>query len=97
MARTRWMETWASVYDEWSPLTVLVRERVTGRVEAAALLAYRETEHGHEVVAMGHGSVACTRFPSRSERASKLLTKGIKDQLSLIEPWTLHLQQLPGG
>ena len=94
MARTRWMETWASVYGDWEPLTVLVRERATGRVDAAAMLARRQTPEGHEVVAMGHGSVACTRFPSRSERASKLLTKGIKDQLELIEPWTLHLQQL---
>ncbi len=97
MARTRWMETWASVYANWEPLTVLVRERSTGRVDAAALLARRKTPDGYEVVAMGHGSVACTRFPSRSERASKLLTKGIKDQLGMIEPWTLHLQQLEEG
>ncbi len=97
MARTRWMETWASVYDEWEPVTLLVRERATGRVEAAAMLACRSTGDVAEVVAMGHGSVACTRFPSRSERASKLLTKGIKDHLRAYESWTLHLQQLEEG
>ncbi len=97
MARTRWMETWADVYDEWTPMTVLVRERATGQVEAAALLASRHTDDGYEVVAMGHGTVACTRFPSRSERASKLLTKGIKDELAKLGRWTLQFQQLPEG
>ncbi|NND75328.1 MAG: GNAT family N-acetyltransferase [Ilumatobacter sp.] len=98
MARTRWMETWASVYEEWEPMTVLVRERTTGRVEAAALLAHKEDGFGgHDIVAMGHGTIACTRFPSRSERASKLLTKGIKDRLSQFGKWTLHFQQLPEG
>ncbi len=101
MARHRWMETWASVYEEWTPMTVLVRERATGRVEAAALLAYCENSQGghggFDVVAMGHGTVACTRFASRSERASKLLTKGIKDRLNEMGKWTLHFQQLPEG
>jgi diguanylate cyclase len=97
MARTRWMETWADVYDDWSPMVVLVRERVTGQVEAAALLARRQTLGGSEVVSMGHGTVACTRFPSRSERASKLLAKGIKDELAKLGPWTLQFQQLPEG
>ncbi len=98
MARTRWMETWASVYDEWTPMTVVVRERSTGRVEAAALLAYNSNgRDGCDVVAMGHGTVACTRFASRSERASKLLTKGIKDRLNEMGRWTLHFQQLPEG
>ena len=97
MARTRWMETWASVYDEWTPMTVLVRERATGNVEAAALLARRRVDHETQVVSMGHGTVACTRFPSRSERASKLLTKGIKDALDSFGRWTLQFQQLPEG
>jgi CelD/BcsL family acetyltransferase involved in cellulose biosynthesis len=98
MARSRWMETWASVYEEWQPMTVLVRERATGRIEAAALLASRKADQdNHEVVAMGHGTVACTRFASRSERASKLLTKGIKDRLNTMGKWTLHVQQLPEG
>ncbi len=97
MARTRWMETWAEVYDGWEPMTVLVRERASGQVEAAALLARRETDHGVEVVSMGHGTVACTRFPSRSERASKMLTKGIKDELTKLGKWTLQFQQLPEG
>ncbi len=98
MARSRWMKTWASVYDEWTPMTVLVRERATGAVEAAALLAYCANGEGsHDVVAMGHGTVACTRFSSRSERASKLLTKGIKDRLNEMGKWTLHFQQLPEG
>lgn len=97
MARTRWMETWADVYDEWTPMTVLVRERATGQVEAAALLARRDGADGAEVVSMGHGTVACTRFPSRSERASKLLTKGIKDELNTLGKWTLQFQQLPEG
>ncbi|MFK7920123.1 MAG: GNAT family N-acetyltransferase [Ilumatobacter sp.] len=97
MARTRWMETWSEVYDEWQPMTVLVRERSSGQVEAAALLARRDTPDGCEVVSMGHGTVACTRFPSRSERASKLLTKGIKDELEKLGRWTLQFQQLPEG
>ena len=92
------METWASVYDEWTPMTVLVRERATGVVEAAALLAYcADGPDSYDVVAMGHGTVACTRFASRSERASKLLTKGIKDRLNEMGKWTLHFQQLPEG
>ncbi len=97
MARTRWLETWAEVYDEWEPMTVLVRERATGQVEAAALLVKRPTDDGREVVSIGHGTVACTRFASRSERASKLLTKGIKDELDSLGRWTLQFQQLPEG
>ncbi|MEL6893317.1 MAG: EAL domain-containing protein, partial [Actinomycetota bacterium] len=97
MARVRWMETWADVYDEWTPMTVLVRERATGQVEAAAMLAYRHSGDTCEVVSMGYGTIACTRFPSRSERASKLLTKGIKDELNKLGKWTLHFQQLPEG
>lgn len=97
MARTRWLTTWASVYDQWTPMAVLVRERATGRVEAAALLARRETENGSEVVSMGHGTVACTRLPSRSERASRMLTKGIAQQLTELGRWTLNFQQLSEG
>ena len=97
MARTRWMETWATVYDDWNIKTVLVRERNRGRVEAAALLAHRIDGLTTRVVAMGHGTVACTRFPSRTERASKLLAKGIKDVLDDFGAWTLHFQQLPDG
>jgi diguanylate cyclase len=97
MARFRWMETWAEVYDEWQPMTVLVRERASGQIQAAALLARRSGDDSVEVVSMGHGTVACTRFASRSERASKLLTKGIKDELAKIGRWTLQFQQLPEG
>jgi diguanylate cyclase len=97
MARFRWMETWAAVYDDWQPLTVLVRERASGQVQAAALLAKRSGQDCVEVVSMGHGTVACTRFASRSERASKLLTKGIKDELAKLGRWTLQFQQLPEG
>ena len=70
MARTRWMETWASVYEEWQPVTVLVRERATGRVESAALLACQTEGDVAEIVAMGHGSVACTRFPASGSQSS---------------------------
>ena len=94
MARTRWMQTWAAVYEDWEPLVVLVRERMTGTVEAAAMLAQRKAGDHVEVVAMGHGTVACTRFPSRSDRASRLLTKGVKDELDKLGRWTLHLQQM---
>jgi len=97
MARTRWLETWADVYVDWTPMVVVVRERATGRVEAAAMLASRETDGAFDVVAMGHGTVACTRFPSRSERASKVLAKGIKDELGKLGVWKLHFQQLPEG
>ncbi len=97
MARTRWLETWASVYDDWTPKTVLVRERKSGRIEAAALLAHRKDGLSTEVVAMGHGTVACTRFPSRSDRASKVLAKAISDSVDDFGTWKLHVQQLPEG
>lgn len=97
MSRTRWLETWASVYDDWSIKAIVVRERNRGQIEAAAFLASRLDGLTTRVVALGHGTIASTRFPARTERAAKLLAKGIKDVLDDLGAWTVHFQQLPEG
>ena len=75
----------------------MVRERNRGQIEAAAFLASRLDGLTTRVVALGHGTIASTRFPARTERAAKLLAKGIKDVLDDLGAWTVHFQQLPEG
>ena len=65
-ARLRWLQVWASLESTWTPWAVLVRERETGRLSAAALLARRRTDVGFEVVAMGHGPFGATRLAART-------------------------------
>ena len=95
MARIRWVQAWASVYDEWEPLVFATRDRHSGQIEAAALLATRPTNDGVDVVAMGHGAIGQTRFPSRSDRGARLLAKVIVDHLAALPaPWRLDLSQV---
>ena len=94
-ARMRWLQTWADVREDWTPLSIVVRER-GGHVHGAALLAYHDTGSYRQVVAMGHDLMASTRLATRSERAAKALATGIVDQLATVdEPWCLELRQLP--
>jgi|GEM_PF-730056 len=112
MARSRWIETWAETHDEWTPMVVLVRERISGQIEAAALLATRtatrtatETAESAatgtvlvtEVVSMGSGPNGSTQFATRSERAAGLLADGIADELAARGPWSLQLDRLTEG
>jgi len=94
-ARMRWLEVWTMLEASWTPWAVLVRERQTGRLSAAALLARRHTEVGVEVVAMGHGSFGTTRLPAQGSPAAYVLASAIANQLeALVDPWTLTLDNV---
>jgi diguanylate cyclase len=95
MARIRWAQSWMTIHDDWEPLAFVVRNRQSGQLDAAALLATRTTPTGIEVVPMGHGGIGYTSFPSRSDRAARLLAKIIGDHLEQSgKPWTLECCQL---
>ena len=98
MARARWIQTWHRLNPGFEPLAVMVKDRTTGRAEAAALLAKRIVDGQLEVVGMGHGLAGVTRLPARNARAARALAKGIGERLAdKTMPWTLELQQLPEG
>ncbi len=95
-ARMRWLTTWASINTEWTPWPFFVRERSSGRLTAAALLARREIDGHHEIVAMGHGPYAGTRLAARDTRSARALAKSIGDSLAQLgDAWSLELGQLP--
>ena len=95
-ARLRWLHVWSTLETSWTPWAVLVRERESGRLSAAALLARRRTEAGHEVVAMGHGPFGTTRFAAREGASAHLLAQAVTHQLTALPgPWTLTLDNLP--
>ena len=95
MGRIRWAEQWTQIYDEWQPLVIAVRDRQTGRMDAAALLAARASDDGVDIVAMGQGTHGVTSMASRDDRSSRVLAKAISDHLdSLALPWRLDLSQL---
>jgi len=93
--RLRWLDTWASLAPDWSPWTVAVRDRESGKLGAGALLARRQTDDHVEVVAMGHGPFGAARLPARDRQSALHLAKAIAAQLS-TEPgsWTLSLDNL---
>jgi diguanylate cyclase len=95
MARIRWAQSWMNVHDDWEPLAFIVRNRQSGQLDGAALLATRKTAMGIEVVPMGHGGIGYTSFPSRTERSARLLAKIIGEHLDQSgQPWTLECCQL---
>jgi diguanylate cyclase len=95
MARIRWAQSWMHVHEDCEPLAFVVRNRASGQLDAAALLATRNTAAGLEVVPMGHGAIGYSCFPSRSERSSRMLAKIIGDYLDQTkQPWTLECCQL---
>jgi hypothetical protein len=94
-ARLRWLEVWSTVEPGWTPWAVLVRERESGRLKAAALLARRHGEAGCEVVAMGHGPFGVTRLAAQGSPAAYALARAIVDQLdTLSDDWTLTLDNV---
>ena len=97
-ARTRWLSSWAALSPEWTPWPILVRDRATGRLAAAALLARREVDGMLDVVAMGHGPYANTRLPARNDRAARTLAKAIAESLQATGlDWCMEINQLPEG
>ena len=97
-ARLRWLEVWSMVESGWTPWAVLVRERESGRLKAAALLARRHGEAGCEVVAMGHGPFGVTRLAAQGSPAAYVLARAIVDQLdALSDDWTLNLDNVDTG
>ncbi|MBI3257373.1 MAG: GNAT family N-acetyltransferase, partial [Actinobacteria bacterium] len=97
MARSRWLTSWAEAHNTWEPLGIVVRDRTSARIDAAALLAQRFRPDGLEVVGLGHGS-SCTRLPGRDERATRALAEAIGDVLeSIPSRWRMELEQLPQG
>ncbi|HEY4608865.1 MAG TPA: GNAT family N-acetyltransferase, partial [Ilumatobacteraceae bacterium] len=97
-ARMRWLEVWAMLEASWTPWAVVVRERETGRLTGAALLAKRHTDAGHEVVSMGHGPFGTTRFAAQGSPAAYVLAMAVASQIdSLPGHWTLTLDNLQPG
>ena len=94
-ARLRWLQVWSSLESSWTPWAVLVRDRQSGRLTAAALLARRRTTDGHEIVAMGHGPFGTTRLAAADLISANVLARAIADELAgLHEPWTMTLDNL---
>ena len=94
-ARLRWLQVWSALETTWTPMAVLVRERESGRLSAAALLARRRAGDGHEIVAMGHGPFGTARFPARNGLAAQVLAHAATDVITaLVGPWTLTLDNL---
>ena len=94
-ARLRWLQAWASLETSWTPWAVLVRERESGRLSAAALLARRQVGDGHEVVAMGHGPFGNTCLAARDLLSAHVLARAVMDQMAALQgPWTLTLDNL---
>jgi diguanylate cyclase len=94
-ARMRWLHVWSLLEPSWTPWAVVVRDRETGRLSAAALLARRQIGEGHEVVAMGHGPFEATRFAARDQLSAEVLARAVADQIAaLSNPWTLTLDNL---
>jgi hypothetical protein len=74
---------------------VLVRDRESGRLSGAALLARRQDSDGHEVVAMGHGPFGATRFAARDLLSAHMLARAVAEQMAALpDPWTLTLDNL---
>ena len=94
-ARLRWLQVWSSLEPSWTPWGVLVRERHSSRLTAAALLARRRTTDGHEIVAMGYGPFGTTRLAAADLFSADVLARAIADHLATLqEPWTLTLDNL---
>ena len=94
-ARLRWLQVWSSLESSWTPWAVLVRDRLSGRLTAAAMLARRETTEGHEIVAMGHGPFGTARLAAADLLSANVLAQAIADQLATLRgPWTLTLDNL---
>ena len=94
-ARLRWLQVWSSLESSWTPWAVLVRDRQSGRLTAAALLARRRTTDGHQVVAMGHGPFGTTRLAAADLISANLLAQAIADQLAALPgAWSFALDNL---
>ena len=94
-SRLRWLQAWSSLETSWTPWAVLVRERESGRLNAAALLARRQVCEYHEVVAMGHGPFGSTRLAARDLLSAHVLARAIAAQIAALHgPWTLKLDNL---
>jgi diguanylate cyclase (GGDEF)-like protein len=94
-ARLRWLQVWSSLETSWKPWAVVVRERESGRLAAAALLAGRRVRNGHEVVTMGHGPFGTTRLAARDRHSAQVLACAVAEQIATLpHPWTLTLDKL---
>lgn len=98
MARRRWLGIWADVYNEWEPLSVVVRNRRRRTIDAAGFLAQFQGPDGLHVVGLGHNSSGCTRLPGNDPLATAALVEGISEILAgLPSPWRLEVEQLPSA
>ncbi|MEP7201076.1 MAG: GNAT family N-acetyltransferase [Ilumatobacteraceae bacterium] len=94
-ARLRWLQAWSSLETSWTPWAVLVHERDSGRLNAAALFARRQVGANLEVVAMGHGPFGSTRLAARDLLSAQVLAQAVADQLTALPgAWTLLLDNL---
>ncbi|MEO1061851.1 MAG: GNAT family N-acetyltransferase [Actinomycetota bacterium] len=94
-ARWPWLSTWAKIHADHEPVAVLARIRGRAGIQGAALLAKRSDDGVSQVVPMGHGPLACTRFPVRDAAVASSLAAGIREVLADSDSWTLLASQVP--
>ena len=97
-ARMPWLETWIECFSDHQPLAILVANEVTGRVDAAAVLAWKRYRSGVRIVAAGHGPSDRVALPVRTPDAAKMLAASIVHACgTLHRRWRLSIRHLPSG
>jgi CelD/BcsL family acetyltransferase involved in cellulose biosynthesis len=95
-ARRPWLACWARHHREWLPWLILVQG--SEGLDAAALLARRETCGVVQVAMLGQGQSDYACLPARGVRDTVRLADAVAGTLRrLRKPWMVHLQQLPAG
>lgn len=97
-ARRTWLRRWAACYPDSQPWAFVVRDPVTGHIDAAALLCRRILPGGLDVSPLGFGRNDRSRLPARTTDAAHLLADTIARELVASNaPWTLRVEQMPTG
>ena len=93
-ARLRWLQVWSSLESSWTPGRSLVRDRQSGRLTAAALLARRTTARRRDrrdgPWSVRHDASAAADLLS----ANVLARESPTNSATLPGPWTLTLDNL---
>lgn len=97
-ARSTWLRAWASVHPTFEPWAVVVRDRRSGCLDAAAILCRRELSGRVDIAPLGFGRNDRSRLPARDTAAAALLADRLVTELSRLgSPWTMRVEQLPAA
>lgn len=97
-ARSAWLRSWAAVHGAFEPWAVVVHDRRSGALDAAAMLCRRELRGRVDVAPLGFGRNDRSRLPARDASAAELLADRLAVELSRLgAAWTLRVEQLPTG